>query len=385
MSPLRGESLFFAIPVSLLCMLVISRALVTGLAVQFLIAPMHALPLLIKTSFQDFLYVAILSLIFAPFYFAGKSRPKTLLYIFGAFALLSIMIGMINIQVTALLGRPFNYQWLYYSDFLQSSDASRAIGSNLDSKPLAALFLMMLAAIPLLALLYHALNKKPAWIILLVIGCVSLGYFATGEQAIAPQKTKNPVFYFVRSLFQGDGMSILSAKKDNEQPAFLTNNKNIVEARYSQAFGKAKVKNVVVLVLESTPAEYVTVYNPKYETMPYLNSIRSSALIFDEVYAHAPATNKSMASLLCSVYPYLSYKSVTAERPDIDWPSLPSELNKAGYRTAFFNSGDNRFQGAENFLQNRGFGRIEDYRQNTCAVPTFSDSRYANENLRRDQ
>ena len=69
------------------------------------------------------------------------------------------------------------------------------------------------------------------------------------------------------------------------------------------------------------------------------------------------------------------------EKPGIKWPSISSELKKRGYRTSFLNSGDNRFQGAENFLQNRGISEIQDYRQNSCESNTFSDIRYSNENL----
>jgi lipoteichoic acid synthase len=89
-----------------------------------------------------------------------------------------------------------------------------------------------------------------------------------------------------------------------------------------------------------------------------------------------------MVSFLCGSYPYLSYKVITAEKPAIAWPSISSELKKNGYRTSFFNSGDNGYLNADSFLQHRGFDEIKDFKQNTNGVPVFlGDPSHPNENL----
>jgi lipoteichoic acid synthase len=381
LAPVNLTVLFFSISVALLIILVIIRAIITNESVQFLIAPLRALPLLFKTSFQDFLYTGILTSIFGLLFFMKKNNRTLILLVFAGFAILSITICIINIKVTTLLGRPFNYQWLYYSDFLMSSDASRAIANNIDKHSLWAYLIMILTVVPLVWLIYQLFVKSTGITSAIFVICFSMGYFAKNDLSVDDGKKENPVIYFVSSLLQRNDLSVLASKNGVDINEFIKKNKNVLQPQYALKFRTANIKNVIVFVLESTPAEYITPYNSIYQATPFLDSIKSSAVFFDAAYAHVPATNKSMVSILCGSYPYLSYKSITAEKPEISWPSISSELKKNGYRTSFFNSGDNGFQGAKFFLQQRGFDEIEDFKENICQAPVFSDSRYPNENL----
>jgi len=67
-----------------------------------------------------------------------------------------------------------------------------------------------------------------------------------------------------------------------------------------------------------------------------------------------PSTAHSMVSLLLSAYPPHSFRILTREFPRIRLPSLSSELEERGYRTAFFNAADNRFQRARSSLRRGG-------------------------------
>jgi arylsulfatase A-like enzyme len=66
--------------------------------------------------------------------------------------------------------------------------------------------------------------------------------------------------------------------------------------------------------------------------------------------------------MLCSLYPPLSYRSVTQERPAIDVPSLTSELKSLGHVNGLFYSADLRFQRSDVFLAHRGFDEVQDCR-----------------------
>jgi arylsulfatase A-like enzyme len=134
-----------------------------------------------------------------------------------------------------------------------------------------------------------------------------------------------------------------------------------------------KVRNVLIYVLESVPAEYVEAYGGTYPVTPELNKYRQQAMLFKNIYAHAPATTKSMVSMLCAIYPWVSYQSLTAEHPTAKISSLTSELKARGYRTGFFSSSDNRFQGANKFLQARQFDVVEDFRSRQCDRARFVD------------
>ncbi|MCW3091607.1 MAG: Lipoteichoic acid synthase 2 [Ferruginibacter sp.] len=381
-APFKPTVLFFSVAVTLLITLVIVRAVITNESVQFLIDPLRALPLIFKTSFQDFLYTGILASLFGLLFFIRKNNRTLILSVFALSAILSIAICIINIKVTSMLGRPFNYQWLYYSDFLMSSDASNAIGNNIDKRSLLAYLIMILTVVPLGWLMYQSFFKSPGITSAILAVCFGFGFFAKNDASVDKGKTENPVIYFVSSLLQRNGLSILAEKNGVDINEFTKKNKNVLQPQDAAKFGAANIKNVIIFVLESTSAEYITPYNSKYQATPFLDSLKSSSLYFDAAYAHAPTTNMSMVSFLCGSYPYLSYKFITKERPDIRWPSISSELKKNGYRTSFFNSGDNRYMGADLFLQQRGFDEIADFKENTCRAPVFTgDPRYPYENM----
>jgi phosphoglycerol transferase MdoB-like AlkP superfamily enzyme len=132
------------------------------------------------------------------------------------------------------------------------------------------------------------------------------------------------------------------------------------------------IKNVIVFVIESLPAEYVDLYGANYGATPNLMRLKPQSAICDGIYAHAPATTKTMESLLCSIYPLISYRTITQERPDLPVASIPSELKTHGYRSAFFSSNDLTFQNCGTFLKYRGFDYLEDFHNRGNGKPQFT-------------
>jgi arylsulfatase A-like enzyme len=124
-------------------------------------------------------------------------------------------------------------------------------------------------------------------------------------------------------------------------------------------------------VLESVPAEYIEAYGSLYQATPELNKYREQSLLFRNIYAHAPATNASLVSILSSIYPWISYRNLTQEHPDLNIPTLSAELKQRGYRTGFFSSGDMRFQRSDEFLAHRSFDTFHDYRTLACDQQKF--------------
>jgi phosphoglycerol transferase MdoB-like AlkP superfamily enzyme len=355
--------------------------IVTGTGVNFLSSPFHSIPLIFKTAGQDFLYSGLLTVLFGLLMLLIRRWRTIILWLYGILALISVIIGILNIKITSLLGRPFTYQWLYYSDFLSSTDAKKAISSNFDADTLKSFILLLCITLPMVYFYYHFIRRKKYLLIMMFILFCLMGYLSENDQSIETTKKENPVTYFVLSAIRQNGGSIFSLKKSGVSEEFLHKNKNIIPEQYASAINNKGIKNVIIYVFESLPAEFVTPFNRKYNATPFLDSIKSSAVLFDRIYAHAPATNKSMLSILCGMYPYLSYKLITVQKPDIKWPSVSDELKKSGYETSFFNSGDNRFSGAEDFLQHRGFSDIFDFRTIPCNSSTYSDIRYRNQNL----
>lgn len=123
-------------------------------------------------------------------------------------------------------------------------------------------------------------------------------------------------------------------------------------------------KNVLFIVLESTPAEYLSLYGAKQPTTPQLERLaREQGLAFDNVYAPAPASWKSLLALMASIYDRPDWRLVVRDYPDFAVPTLPEVLREHGYRTCFLHAGRWDWRGGEEFLRRRGAETVLDARQ----------------------
>jgi lipoteichoic acid synthase len=364
---------------ALLFFLFLIRPSVLGISWDLLANPLLTIPLAAGAAYYDLLYVAAFVSFFALLSFLLRKRKKARRFVAGifvSFCLLSLVAALLNIKVVDLLGKPFNYQWLYYSDFLNSPDARAAMSANLESGEIWSLVATLLAFLftsylLMTLLLYFRHRPVLARISLTAVAGVFCLYLLLAPGVISRQKwdkdlLQNPVTAFLESVnpWQPDPGLFTMAVADSLNYRKPASRQNISQA--SSSF-----TNVVIFVLESTPAEYVDCYGSHYGATPNLRELASSAVVFRNVYAHAPATNLSMVSMLTSSYPWLSYNSLTEEHPDLSLPSIAEVLKSRGYRTGFFNSADNRYQKAGEFLAHRRFDRISDCRAKSCDGRSF--------------
>jgi arylsulfatase A-like enzyme len=371
---------FIALSASLAAGLFFIRAHVANLLYNFLLEPVSTVPKMFAASWDDMKYAAILFLFFGLLFLVAKKITKFVLVTYSIVVIFSIVAALVNIRVLLLLGRPFNYQWLYYSDFLQSTDASLAMAANVTWPFISGCVLLLLAIAALLWLLYQLYLKKN-WVIVFLLPLFFIASFiAQINNQVPPLKAANPVLFFIRSVGTADASSAID-KNYAGKSDFDKKNIDSLPAAYAGLFHQQKIKNVIFLVLESTPWEYVGLYSNTIKATPFLDSYKNNAAVFDNMYAHIPSTNKSMFSFLCSSYPEISFKSFTVENPGIPLPSIPSELKKYGYRSAFFNSGDNQYQNAGGFLKGRDFDVVEDFHNSSCNKEVFKDKRYSKHNL----
>ncbi len=356
------------------------RIIVTDLMFPMVINPAKSIPETFSASWDDMKLAAILILVFGLLFFTVRKMQRFILVLYTVLVFLVIIASVVNIKVVEMLGHPFNYQWLYYSDFLKSTDAAKSMAANLALPFIAGSLIMLLLVFMIGWLAYQLYNKK-----MLPVVSIAPIFFLSSFIAQVNTKTdaataSNPVLYFVRSLDAEDALPVVDEKTLAESD-FSQKNIDSLAAPYAESFKQYQIKNVVFLVLESTPWEYVSPYSNIKGITPFIDSYKQHAVIFDKIYAHIPSTNKSMFSFLCSSYPELSFKSFTIENPGVPLPSIPSELKKYGYRSAFFNSGDNQYQNAGGFLKARGFDVVEDFRDSDCSEDVFSDKRYTKHNL----
>jgi arylsulfatase A-like enzyme len=126
----------------------------------------------------------------------------------------------------------------------------------------------------------------------------------------------------------------------------------------TQFSGIAKGRNVVVVSLESTAAQYLGLYGSGYDVMPNLGTLARNALVFDNAYAVYPESIKGLYSVMCSAYP--AFQSQPEQYKKADCRGAALVLRDAGYRTAMFHSGRFAYLGMESIIRNRGFDTLED-------------------------
>jgi glucan phosphoethanolaminetransferase (alkaline phosphatase superfamily) len=134
----------------------------------------------------------------------------------------------------------------------------------------------------------------------------------------------------------------------------------------SRFAGSARGLNVVMVSLESTAAQYLSLYGAlygapyggEYDAMPNLSALARRALVFENAYAVYPESIKGLYSVLCSTFP--AFDSRPEEYENLGCRSVAAVLDDAGYRTAMFHSGRFGYLGMESIISHRGYQTLED-------------------------
>src|SRR5262245_25765317 len=203
----------------------VSELLATILSLAILLSLCRAevihfgsLPILAKAgrvalaAYFDYLYVGVITAAFLGLLSLAGRREKTRRVVHLAFlivAVASLLAALINVKVVPMLGKPLNYQWLYYSDFLRSQDAHNAILSELSWKLLligataiAGLLAMTHVFSRVLKSLVRRFGSRPLLrvaLAVLVLYLVAGGHLLSRLHWPAPS-LENPVVSFAHSL-----------------------------------------------------------------------------------------------------------------------------------------------------------------------------------------
>ncbi len=122
--------------------------------------------------------------------------------------------------------------------------------------------------------------------------------------------------------------------------------------------GAAAGRSVVMVLLESTGAQYLRPYGATTDPMPNLTELANRAILFENTYAVYPESIKALFSVLCAQYPAIDTE--TESYAKITTPSLAALLDDIGYKTALFHSGRFMYLGMDSIIANRGYRVLED-------------------------
>jgi arylsulfatase A-like enzyme len=120
-------------------------------------------------------------------------------------------------------------------------------------------------------------------------------------------------------------------------------------------------RNVLLIVLESTSAEYFGVMGSRWPTTPNLDVLAARhGVVLENVYAQAASSCKSLVALTNSTYPRPDWLLIVRDHPQFDVPALPQVLRERGYRSCYAHSGYWSWQGRDRFLLARGVDQLVD-------------------------
>lgn len=340
-------------------------------------------------SCEDFMLAAGLGTFFMGLAYLLRQRPRAQPLVLGLFlgcALLLVWAGLTYVATSKLLGGPLTYAWLYYADFLQSTDSKAALQANISWAWAAegcAWSAAFLGTGYLLAHAYRRFDPQNRLFGLTMLG-TAIGLLVLLVQAprraernsLSYKVMANPVVAFVQSLYRtlSPTANPFTMPVPAQFESFFV--PPAAGSRPSRAPFSPRIRNVLLFVLESVPAEYVPGYQTRYPgVMPHLAQHLPQSLLVTGMYAQMPSTNNAVVALLSSLYPQMSYQSISREHPAVRVPSLSSELKHKQFRTGFFFAADTRFQNMSGFLANRKFDVVADYQTVPCTKPVMEVNR----------
>jgi lipoteichoic acid synthase len=281
----------------------------------------------------------------------------------GAFC---VLYAVASVQIFAFLRSPLTYALLYVAGDMKNmrssigSFVSPALMAGLVGAPLVFLALSLWTA-------RRPPPKDPRRRVLLALGAVVLGAGIVSAQQAAegPWKDrddflimKNPHWAFLSTtateLLGGHGVRM----DEPYPPEFLADFEP--RPRPPSSTTLPRPRSVLLVVLESTGARYMSLFGSPYDTTPRLMRESAHALVFDSFYCHVGMTANSLAAISLSIYPYITWREYTVEYPDLPGVTLANVAHDRGLRTAFLHTGDLSYVGQRRFLEHRGFDAIRD-------------------------
>ena len=292
-----------------------------------------------------------------------------------------LLFSILNIEIVKQLGKPLSYNWLYYSDFLKATDAKNALRKNFYpgfiTNLLLIIFSVAIMAYAIALFTYKSHYLKLTAIILCTLPLLFLiaSYYEVKKYKFESAKIENPVYVLVASWINAESKPSLFTIKVSQQTKT-----DIVLMHQQQLYeklpGTDSITNVVMFIMESTPANMVQVFDSTYQVTPNLNEWKKYAAVYTNMYAHLPNTVNSIFSITSSLYPMISYKAIINEHPNINTATLPQLLKDNGWNTSLFYSSDLSYSNIGGYATHHGFETAEDFKIIRCDFKKF-ESNYA--------
>ena len=268
-----------------------------------------------------------------------SSRPRLLWTLYGMLTLYAAM----TVPVVRVLSSPLTWpMWRAVGGPLADSIWFYATPASI------AAVLLLVAAAGIVPLLAHRIPSR--FVVCPLVACVALGPVAASRvDTIGLERN-------AWTALVSTAMPHLSARAplDWQRTGFAPVADENLDAFRAVAAGR----NIILVSLESTAAQYLGLYGARPDVMPNLTRLAASGIVFDRAYAAYPESIKGLYSVLCSAYPAFDVAVDSYEAAPCR--SLPAALSERGYATALFHSGRFMYLGMEAVVRHRGYDTLAD-------------------------
>ena len=127
----------------------------------------------------------------------------------------------------------------------------------------------------------------------------------------------------------------------------------VVDERLLALRGAARERDVVLVVLESVAARFISPYGASEDPMPFLTTLAARSLVVSDAYAVYPESIKGQIAVFHAVHPAPGTEA--KQYANVPVPGLATLLGEHGYATGLFHSGRFRFLGMRDVLARSGF------------------------------
>jgi phosphoglycerol transferase MdoB-like AlkP superfamily enzyme len=115
--------------------------------------------------------------------------------------------------------------------------------------------------------------------------------------------------------------------------------------------------NVMVIMMESFSKEYVGALSHKKTCTPFLDSLISQSLVFDNAYANAKKSIEGIPAILAGIPSLTNEAFITSSYGTNKFSSLANLLKEKGYNSTFYHGASNGSMSFDDFCGAAGFDR----------------------------
>jgi phosphoglycerol transferase MdoB-like AlkP superfamily enzyme len=192
---------------------------------------------------------------------------------------------------------------------------------------------------------------------------VSYAYFC--DDSFFNQLPVNPTFYLIKSYQHSlkqsnnvnDLMDLKTAMSNAKSFLSIKPSKQMEVGRMVTASGESIHPNIVIVLMESMSKDNLSLQHKGKPLTPYLNQLARTGYFFENFYSAGVHTNNGIVATLYSM-PAQFNKPMMQDTRIPHYGGLPEQLQRLGYQTYFFVTGNPQYDSMNSFLRENNIGQV---------------------------